>query len=162
MLTYEDKIVGSIRPSVKEDFQAIADDMRQQDIMEAWSALRLSPLGILKYSFAKSLVCMTISHDEKPIAMFGIMPDGMSSGILWMITTYGLENNNFGRPFVRNCKRWFKDMLEIYPLLWGTVDLRNEKSIKWLTYLGCEWGETRLFGEDNLPFRKFTFKKEML
>ena len=103
---------------------------------------------------------MTIVH-EVPIAMFGIMPKDMGTGILWMVTTYGLESNNFGRPFVRNCKKWFSDMLEIYPTLMGCVDLENSVSIKWLTYLGCEWGETFPYGIDKRPFRAFSFRKKI-
>ena len=133
--------------------------MREQDKISAWSVLRLSPIEMALNSFKKSLVTMTILHDEKPIAMFGIMPKDMSTGILWMISTYGLESNNFGRPFVRNCKKWFNDMLEIYPILTGLVDLRNTVSIKWLTYIGCEWGITIPYGVDKMPFRRFTFEK---
>lgn len=159
-LTYKDAKVGEIRLSIEEDCQVIAHDMRQQDIMEAWSALRMSPIEIAKYSFNKSLVSMTILH-EVPVAMFGIFPKDMSTGILWMLTTYGLENNGFGIPFVRNCKKWFNDMLDIYPTLIGTVDLRNNVSIRWLTYLGCEWGEHHLFGEDKIPFKCFYFRKKI-
>lgn len=158
ILTYEDPIVGTIRPSVPEDCIAIAKNMREQDKMEAWSALRLSPIEMAQHSFSKSLVSMTIFH-ETPVAMFGIMPKDMSTGILWMLTTKGLET--IGRPFVRNCKKWFNDMLEIYPVLIGTVDLRNKVSVRWLTYLGCEWGEPHLFGEDNIPFKCFYFRKKI-
>lgn len=160
ILTYNDPIVGAIRPSVKEDCFAIAKDMREQDIMESWSALRMSPIEIAQYSFNKSIISMTILH-ESPIVMFGIMPKDMSTGILWMLTTYGLEADGFGRPFVRNCKKWFNDMLEIYPVLIGTVDLRNKVSIRWLTYLGCEWGEPHLFGEDKIHFKCFYFRKKI-
>lgn len=161
-LIYHDEIVGTIRPSIKEDCTAIGNNMRKVDIEEAWSAMRLSPVEIAEYSFGRSIISMTICHNEVPIVMFGIIPDNMSSGVLWMLTTYGIEADGFGRAFVRNCKKWFRDMLEIYPLLWGTVDLRNQVSMRWLTYLGCEWGKTMPFGVDNMPFRKFTFKKDKI
>lgn len=161
-LTYNDPIIGEIRPSILEDCIDIAKNMRAVDAQEAWSALRMSPLEIAKYSFSRSIISMTVLHNNVPIVMFGIIPENMSSGVLWMLTTYGIEADGFGRPFVRNCRKWFKDMLEIYPLLWGTVDLRNEVSMRWLTYLGCEWGNTILFGVDKLPFKKFTFKKDKI
>jgi hypothetical protein len=159
-LTYEDSIVGEIRPSVKEDCEAIAKNMRDQDKKEAWSAFRMTPIQIAEYSFNKSLISMTIIH-ESPIAMFGIMTHDLSIGVLWMLTTHGLESNGFGRPFVRNCKKWFNEMLEIYPVLIGTVDLRNTTSVRWLNYLGCEWGEQHLFGEDKMPFKGFCFRKKI-
>lgn len=155
-LTYQDPIVGEIRASVIDDCYIIAQNMRKQDKMSAWSVLRMSPLEMTMVSFKKSLVTMTIVH-EIPIAIFGIMPRDLSSGILWMVTTNGIEENGFGRPFVRNCRKWFNDMLEIYPHLIGLVDLRNTVSIKWLTYLGCEWGITIPYGIDKMPFRYFSF-----
>lgn len=158
-LTYNDTVIGTIRISIKEDCVAISKNMREADIQEAWSALRLSPLGIAEYSFNKSFISMTILHNNLPIAMFGIMSQGISSGILWLLTTHGIESDGFGRPFVRNCKKWIKSMLEIYPLLKGYVDLRNKVSIRWLTYLGCEWGEIVLLGSDETPFKYFSFKK---
>ena len=159
MLTYKDEIVGEIRPSIKKDCIHIGYFMREQDKISAWSVLRLSPIGMTLHSFNKSLFSMTITHGGKPIAMFGIMPKDMSTGILWMITTDGLEKDGFGRPFVRNCKKWFNDMLELYPVLTGLVDLRNTVSIRWLTYLGCEWGITIPYGIDKMPFKYFSFRK---
>lgn len=159
-LTYHDEIVGTIRPSIKEDCVTIARNMRKQDAIEMWSYDRSSPLQACLSSFNKSLICMTIEHEGTPIAMFGVLTVNMSSGILWMLTTDGLEANNFGRPFVRNCKRWFNAMLEIYPLLYGMVDVRNEKSIKWLTYIGATWGENIISGIDNVPFKPFKFLRK--
>lgn len=102
---------------------------------------------------------MTITHKEKPVAMFGIIPKDMSSGILWMLTTN--ELNNIGRLFVRNCKEWFKEMLEIYPILDGFVDLRNKESIRWLTYIGVTWGDFKTMGIDNMTFKSFNFRKNI-
>ena len=158
-LTYQDEKVGIIRYAVLSDCPAIGENMRAQDKLEIWGYDRSFPTEAVIKSLSKSIIAMTIEHDRKPIAMFGIMPKNMSSGTLWMFTTPGLEESNFGRPFVRNCKKWFSDMLEIYPTLHGCVDLRNEESIKWLTYLGATWGTTEDKGVDKMPFRRFSFSK---
>ena len=157
-LTYQDPTVGTIRTSTLKDCAMIARDMCEQDKIEMWCFDRSSPIEDTINSYKKSVVCMTIVHEE-PIAMFGIMPVNMSSGILWMLTTDGLRDGKFGRPFVRNCKRWFNEMLEMYPLLYGMVDTRNKESIRWLTYLGTEWGEDILCGIDKVPFKPFKFLK---
>lgn len=158
MLTYKDKIVGTIRTSTLKDCAIIAGRLRKQDTIELWSYDRSTPIeGVIK-SFKQSIVSMTIEHDEIPIAIFGIIPRDMSSGTLWMFTTDGLKD--IGRPFVRNCKKWFLDMLEIYPTLYGCVDLRNSESGKWLTYIGAKWGEIENMGVDKMPFRNFTFTKQ--
>ena len=51
-------------------------------------------------------------------------------------------------------------MLEVYPRLYGMVDLRNKESIRWLTYLGAEWLEDTIEGIDRLPFKTFKFVKK--
>lgn len=159
-LIYLDPIVGEIRASVKDDCYDIAQNMCEQDKIEMWCFDRSSPIEATLNSFNKSLVSMTILHDETPIAMFGIMPHNMSSGILWMLTTDGLRDGKFGRPFVRNCKKWFNEMLEIYPILFGMVDIRNTVSIRWLTYIGAKWGEDIVCGVDKVPFRPFKFLRK--
>lgn len=160
MMTYHDPVVGTIRPSVESDCSAIALDMREADIQEAWSALRFSPIEISRYSFNKSFFSMTIEHDGKPVAMFGIMSRNLidESGVIWLLTTNGIKD--IGRIFVRNSKEWIKSMFQFYPTLWGIVDLRNTVSIRWLAYLGCEWEGIVLFGVDEIPFKKFYFKKD--
>jgi len=158
-LTYNDPIVGEIRPSIQEDCIIIGRDMCKQDAMEMWAYDRSSPTQAALNSFNKSVICMTILH-EIPIAIFGIMPMNMSAGILWMLTTDGLRDGKFGRPFVRNCRKWFNDMLEIYPRLYGMTDLRNSVSIRWLTYLGADWMDETLEGIDKMPFKTFRFLKK--
>lgn len=158
MLTYQDEKVGTIRYAVLSDCQVIGENMRAQDAIEIYSYDRSEPTQAVINSFSKSIITMTIEHNRKPVAMFGIMPKDMTSGTLWMFTTDGL--NEIGRPFVRHCKKWFSEMLELYPTLYGCVDLRNRESIKWLTFVGATWGDTELMGIDKMPFKRFTFTKK--
>lgn len=159
MLTYQDEKIGTIRAAVKEDCDIIGFYMRNQDRNEIWSFDRASPKGACYNSFNKSIISMTIEHENHPVAMFGIIPKDMSTGILWMFTTDGL--NKVGRLFVRNCKKWFAYMLELYPLLEGCVDMRNSESIRWLTYIGAKWGNVEAMGIDKMPFMNFSFSKEI-
>lgn len=161
ILTYHNPIVGTIRPSIQEDCKAIAEDMRKQDAIGAWSVLRLSPTEMVSYSFNKSFVTMTIEHKEIPVAMFGIMAKDIlgDTGILWLLTTEGIHN--IGKIFFRHSKEWIEDMFQYYPLLCGVVDLRNTVSMRWLTYLGCEWGITIPYGIDKMPFKYFSFRKKI-
>lgn len=157
-LTYEDKIVGTIRPSTKKDCVHIGYFMREQDAMEMWSAFRYSPIEAALDSYKKAFISLTIEKDGKPIVMFGIMPKSMASGAMWLLSTNGIYK--IGRIFVRNSKAWVSDMLEFYPHLWGMVDLRNTVSKRWLDYLGCKWGDIIPYGIDKMPFQYFEFKKE--
>ncbi len=159
-LTYHNDKIGTIRFSAIDDCEIIGRNMREQDAIEIWNYNRLSPIKAVIDSYTRSIISMTIEHENNLVAMFGIMPTGMSAGTLWMFTTDGMKD--IGRPFVRNCKRWFNEMLEIYPNLQGCVDLRNKESIRWLTYVGATWGEIETMGIDKMPFRRFTFSKPNL
>ncbi len=159
MMTYQDPIIGTIRPSERKDCVHIGFNMREQDAMEMWSYDRSTPIEAAFNSFDKSIISTTILHNEKPVAMFGVMPRDFSSGFLWMLTTDGIKD--IGRPFVRNCKKWIDDLLEVYPTLYGYVDLRNSESFRWLTFLGATWGPVETMGIDNMSFRHFSFTKNV-
>lgn len=159
-LTYQDSKVGIIRYCKDKDVVFIGNNMRKQDVMEMWNYDRSTSMIAAWNSYNKSIITMTIEHEGNPVALFGIIPKDLSSGTIWMLATDDLKK--IGRPFVRNCKKWFNDMLEIYPNLDGYVDLRNTDSIRWLTYIGATWGEVENLGIDKMPFRKFSFVKKNL
>src|ERR1035437_2663597 len=159
-LTYNNKAIATVRTSVKEDCIHIAANMRRQDAMEAWSACRYSPIDMAMSSFNNSIISMTIEKDGVPIAMFGLMPKESivdTSVYLWLLTTDRIHE--IGRIFVRNSKQWINKMLEGYSSLEGCVDCRNVESINWLTFIGAQWSEPEAFGVDQVPFKRFVFKR---
>lgn len=158
ILTYDNPTIGIVRPSILSDCVEVGQNMREQDAMEMWNYDRSLPEQACVNSFKKSIISMTIEHDNKPVAMFGIMPKNFSTGIIWILTTNGLKD--IGISFLSNCKRFISEMLEIYPNLEGCVDLKNTTSIRWLSYAGAVWGDTETMGIDNMPFRNFTFSKQ--
>lgn len=156
-LNYYDKVVGTIRIATKSDCQIIGNNLRDQDALEMYNYDRSSPVEAVLNSFSKSTIAMTVEHDKIPIAMFGIMLIN-ETPVLWMLTTDGLRK--IGRNFVRNTREWINKMLMIYPVLIGYVDLRNQESMIWLKFVKAEFGKTVNMGIDNIPFRKFTFKRK--
>ena len=156
---YYESEVGIVRNSIKSDCFEISKYMRKQDVMEAWSALKYSPIEMILLSFKRSTISMTIERKGFPVAMFGIMADNLAgeTAVLWMLSTDGI--NGIGRIFVRHSKEFIKDMFKFYPVLYGYVDLRNTVSIKFLTFLGADWGDTVPYGLENKPFRYFKFKR---
>lgn len=157
-LTYHDDIVGDIRIATLEDCIKIGNNLRKQDALEMYNYDRSTPENAVINSFYKSTIAMTVLHDGVPIAMFGIMVL-QDIPTLWMLTTDELKR--IGRNFVKNTSDWITKMLEIYPVLIGYVDLRNQESITWLTFVKAEWvGDIYIMGIDKRPFKKFRFSKE--
>lgn len=155
-LTYHDDIVGDIRIAELSDCEIIGSNLREQDALEMYNYDRSSPIQAVINSFNRSMIAMSVEHNNQVVAMFGIMIID-EVPVLWMLTTSGLKN--IGRNFVRNTKSWINKMLEIYPELIGYCDLRNQESIKWLSYSGALWRETVNMGIDKMPFKKFIFRK---
>lgn len=156
---YESKM-AIVRDSIKEDCYEVAKRMRQQDREEVWASNHLSPLDATLESFRQSTSCLTVDRNGFSVAMFGIVPVNLlgRSASIWLLTTDGIIG--IDKAFVRRSRHFIDYFLVFYPLLFSYCDIRNTVSMKWLTYLGCKWGDVVPYGYDRLPFRYFTFSKE--
>jgi hypothetical protein len=153
-LTYKDEVVGTIRPSRHEDCLVVGNNLRQQEAMEIWGYDNSLPVEGVTNSFNKSVVSMTILHDDVPVAMFGIM---LLNEIptLWLMPTDDLKI--IGINFIRNTYEWINKMLVDYPTLVAYVDMRNTESLRWMRFVGGRAVDTVFMGMDGMPFRKFEF-----
>lgn len=57
---------------------------------------------------------------------------------LWMKTTDIVEANQF--IFVRHTQRALEDLLKLYPIIVGHCVVDSPRSIRWLKWLGAEFG----------------------
>jgi len=158
-LTYKDKSVGIIRPSTHEDCLIVGSNLREREMQEIWGYNNSLPVEGVTNSFNTSVVKMTIEHDGKPIAMFGIMILN-EVPTLWLMPTNDLEK--IGRNFVRNTKEWINKMLEEYPTLVAYVNCLNEESERWMVYVGGQYIRKVFMGKDNAPFWEFKFRRQEL
>jgi hypothetical protein len=157
-LTYHDKVVGDIRIAKESDCQVLGNNLCEQDAQELYNYDRSSPVDACLNSFKKSTVVMTVEHNAKIVAMFGIM-DLSDGPTMWLLKTNGLKL--IGRNFLRNTKDWIRKMLEIYPVLIAYVDLRNRESRKWLDFVGGRWDGKVNMGVDMMPFQRYKFSREI-
>lgn len=158
-LHYESKM-ATVRDSIQEDCYEVAKRMRNQDREEVWASNHLSPIEAAMFSFKHSTSCLTVERKGFAVAMFGIVPANLlgCSASIWLLTTDGILG--IDKAFVRRSRYFIDYFLNFYPLLYNYADVRNTVSMKWLTYLGCTWGETVPYGMDKLPFKQFSFFKE--
>jgi len=151
--------VGTIRDSVENDCFEIAKRMRKADQEEVWASHRASPFEATLYGFKHSVVCFTVETHGFPIIIFGIVPENLagSKASVWMLSTDGIMT--VGRVFIRHSREMIDLMLSYYSYLYNYCDIRNIVALRWLKYMGAEFGEIIPFGQDKLPFQYFSFKK---
>ena len=146
-----------VRPSCLEDVATIANDMRQEDVDECKAQAGACPKGSLLYCFFMSKPCMTlVSRHGEPISMWGAIPEGLSSGRIWLLGRQAmLDDMSDKHYFLRESKVQLAKLHEQYPVLFNVVDARNKIHIRWIQWMGFtfirehpQWGpESRGFYE---------------
>ncbi len=79
--------------------------------------------------------------DEEIICLWGLIPHSLLSddAVLWLHVTDKFEGNEF--IFVRHSQEVIKNLLLMeYPVIRGHVLAANGKAIRWLRWLGAEFG----------------------
>lgn len=152
---------AKVRISKEDDIAKIASDMRKSDIEEVWASHHLTPEAALSSSFKESDICLTVTIDDEPVAMFGTAPVNLlgSQAAVWLLAT-----NKFcciSKRFLKRSRAFIKAMLEKHPHLINFVDVRNTPSIKWLKFCGARFGPVIPYGAEGLNFQYFEFKGDL-
>jgi len=158
-MVYYDKNGIKVRVSMPEDVSWMQSRLRKADVMEVWASHHHQPDVALGLSFALSTFCLTVDVKGTPVAMFGVCPVNLLAdrGIVWMLATDGICE--IKKPFLKECRKFIKMMLEQYPIIENHVDARNIVSIEWLKWCGATIEEAQPWGADNLPFNHFYFRR---
>lgn len=156
-MDYDDGKI-KVRKSVKDDAYRVAARMRKSDVDEIWASNHVDPLDALLRGLDHSIYCRTIENG-KPIAMFGICPKDIlgNSATVWLLATDDLSKINL--KFLRHSKEFVNAMLDYYNHLDNYVDIRNQKSIEWLKFLGAKFDEPAPYGVEGRMFQHFSFTK---
>ena len=141
-----------VRPPRAGDIAVIANGMRLSDKQEIWAASRLTPHEGLELALKKSPDIWVGTWEGRPIGMAGCFPGSLLGGVgyPWQLATPEIEAAAL--PYLRASKPCFAGLRRKYRLLVNWVDVRNEKSIKWMKYLGFEIEDPAPYGVDGLPF----------
>lgn len=99
--------------------------------------------------------------DDDIIALFGIecSSEITKTGIPWFISTKDILKHKI--IFIKHCKEVFEIISENYLNLVNYVDERNDLAKSWLKWLGFTLEPPKPFGARQMPFHKFTMKKEV-
>lgn len=151
-----------IIPADAGHIHAIASGMRAADVEEVRASLGLNPQEALEFSLSSSTMAWTGTVDGEPVCMFGVsrrsMLDG-SVGTPWLLGTDAIERHQ--AAFLRRNKGIVKEMLAAYPVLRNWVDARNTLSIRWLKWLGFEFGSPVPYGPHGIAFYPFETRRVM-
>lgn len=79
--------------------------------------------------------------DEKVACLWGLIPPTLISNraYLWLLTTELVNEHQF--LFIRHSQRMVEVMLREYDLITGHVKAGEDRSIRWLRWLGAVFGD---------------------
>ena len=136
------------RPATYRDGLVVLNQMRPEDKAEVTGMgfdLLHVPLGVLTSEHS------TYFHvDEEPAGIAGVVRLSPTEGQIWMLCTPLITT----RPhtFVRQAKKWLREVEREYTLLWNLADARNHVHHKLLKHLGFKALRTVPTGPESLPY----------
>lgn len=137
-----------------EDVVKLKDRLRSEDAEETIAAANISIEENLTQGFKDSRVCFCVEQDGVATALFGLIADSAlgPTARVWLLGAP--ELNNIKKTFVRESRRIIKEWTKMYTL-WGIVDARYKKAIRWLGSCGAVFMPDELFGPKGDKFILF-------
>lgn len=156
MKYYEEQGV-IVRDAEVSDVFKLAKNMRRQERDEIWAEAHLGPEEALFTSYRRSAFAYSVFFGDELIAMFGVVPESLVSdrGIVWMLTGDGVQK--IWIRFLRASRHFVEFLRTKYPMLYNFVDVRHERAIAWLRWIGADIFPPEAHGIDKMPFCYFTF-----
>lgn len=139
--------------------EALAPLMRAEDLAEVQAGGEASALDALLASLAGSEAAWAVLFDGEVGAMFGIgqrLPDG-SAGCAWLLT--GRAVSQHPMAFLRRSRGVLGELLERCGNLGNYVDARYTASVRWLRWLGAEFGQPEPRGPSGVLFYPVRFRR---
>ena len=140
------------------DYQAfdwlgdLALNLRKSDRDELAATIPLPPGAILAISYDQSELAWIGVADGKPVVAFGLDGD-----CCWMLGAPDIESGRLARQVARDTERFQATMLARSPTIWNWVDLRNDRSIRWLIWAGFTVEQINMeHGPERRPFVKLS------
>lgn len=92
--------------------------------------------------FTRSTDVWMGSDGDIALGIWGLIPPTILSdrAYLWLYHTEAVAVHSF--MFIRHSQRAVEEMLKVYPLIVGHTEVGAIRSIRWLRWLGAEFGQT--------------------
>lgn len=143
-----------IVPATEDLLRAMAPHIRAADRREGEALGFADPLDGLLLSFRSAeWAWVAVTPSEQPIAAWGARQTSILGNVWrpWMISTPLVER--YRRDFLRESRRQVNEMMAFASVLRNVVDARYLGAVRWLGWLGAEFGEpVEIGGAPFLPF----------
>lgn len=146
-----------VQPATPADLAGVLADIRDADRRECLAQTLLQPADAVAFILGNSVRAWAGRVDGKPACLFGVARSSLLSpdwGRPWLVGTPLLEQNE--RAFLRRNKAYISEMISLFPKLENWVDMRNEKAVRWLAWLGFRIHDAEPHGPLGRPFHRFT------
>lgn len=155
------KLKTKVLPVSVDEADEIAAIVRQADIDELCEGLGLDLPFALRQCFGGSLKASKIVVGGQIVAVFGDAVHDIqgSIGVPWLISTIHVDKR--AKSFLKVCKPEVAEMLTRHDTLINYVDARNTQAIRWLKWLGFQFGDAVPYGPKGYPFFQFQLKREV-
>lgn len=120
------------RFSVIGDVAYLSGRLREADRMEV-EALGFTPFSALMQGHLGDH-CWTVEFNGEPVCMYGV-----NKGLVWLLGSDRLLENK--TRFARQSLIERDRLLSMYPVLTNIVHLNNTIHVRWLKWLGAEFGQ---------------------
>jgi len=116
---------------------AVAANMRSEDVREVFELGGFSPFEALESSLSHPGISYTAMFDDEPAAIFGVVhPSLMAAvGIPWLLGTPLLEKH--WRAFAKASRLVIDALKGDYPVMTNIAHAENRLSMRWLRWLGA-------------------------
>ena len=142
-----------MRVATLEDAEYLSKRLRQCDVDEVKASHNLTPYVALKLGIQNSNLPLAVILDEKPVAIFGVVPTEYF-GSIWLLGSDELKDVSLS--FLRQCKGVVHLFNKQFPLLANCCSANNELHIKWLRWCGFKFIKLHEeYGYEKKPFYEF-------
>ena len=142
-------------PPAPHDIDFIANYMRKADRDEVIAVVgKVDMRALLARCVHASSHCW-VASDGEPVAIFGVAPQTPGVGSPWLIGTDALVEPAMQLALVRDVRWYIAQWLTLYPRLENFVDVRNERSVRWLEHVGFKIHAPEKYGIEGHLFHRF-------
>ena len=146
-----------VRLATPADISYVANNLRQADADEVRAATGMDARLVLPSQAAgREILAAGLRHNDRAEILYGVdpWPDTDTVGVIWMLSTPEIYDHPV--EFVVMTQRELARFHERYELLTNFIDARNERHIKWLSWMGFKFIQrVESFGAEGRPFIEF-------
>ena len=141
-----------------KDIRALRGKLREEDCRELFRVTGYDPYFSLVMSFRRSDKTWVGMIDGEIACVWGVNQDSVLGrrARIWLLSTSVMDKAPI--RVARFTKRWIKQLLEEYDILYNYVDDEYTKCKKWLSWLGFTLEDPEPYGATQSPFCHFYIK----